>query len=277
MTERQLTWVMGVAAAAVLAVAGYMVWREYRPKPSIALPGETASASAPLPVTDVPADAASAVRYPLEGVPEEAASSASAPAPRPDALARQAVEELIGRTAALSFVQFDGFARRIVATVDNLPRERVQASLWPVNPTPGRFSTTDANALRYSAFVDLVSSVDAQRLVAIYKRLYPQLQRAYEDLGYPGRYFNDRLVDVIDHLLATPAIGQAPALSLPQVRGSERPVQPWTMYEFDDPALASRSAGQKILLRMGPAHAQRVKAKLAEIRALLVRGSAAPR
>jgi len=31
----------------------------------------------------------------------------------------------------------------------------------------------------------------------------PQLQQAYEDIGYPNRYFNDRLVDVIDQLLAT--------------------------------------------------------------------------
>lgn len=275
MNERQLTWVLGAAAAVVVAVAGYMVWREYgRPRPTLALPTEAPVASAPLPVTDVPADAASAVRYPLDDV---ASAPASAPAPSLDAQAREAIEQLIGRAATLSFVQFDGFARRFVATVDNLPRERVPASLWPVNPTPGRFSTTDANALRYKAFVDLVASVDAQRAVEIYKRLYPQLQRAYEDLGYPGRYFNDRMVDVIDHLLATPSPGQPPALSLPEVRGSDRPVQPWVMYEFVDPALSQRSAGQKVLLRMGPANAQRIKAKLSEIRALLVRRAPASR
>jgi len=275
MNERQLNWLLWSAATVVLVAAGYLLWREYGQAKLGAAPAvEAPVASAPLPVTDAPADAASAVRYPLDDV---ASAPASAPAPSLDAQARQAIESLVGRTALLTFVQSDGFARRLVATVDNLPRERVPSGLWPVNPTPGRFSTTDANALRYKAFVDLVASLDAQRTVAVYKQLYPQLQRAYEDLGYPGRYFNDRMVDVIDHLLATPAPGQPAVLSLPEVRGSERPVQPWVMYEFEDPALASRSAGQKLLLRMGPANAQRVKAKLSEIRALLVRsGKAAP-
>ncbi|MGA0609025.1 DUF3014 domain-containing protein [Caldimonas sp. KR1-144] len=267
MNEQRLTWLLSALAALVVAAAGYLVWREYgRPKPPLSLPAE-APASAPLPVTEVPAEPASAVRYPLDlGEP-----AASAPGPGGEAGIRQAVEGLVGRSAALNFVQFDGLARRFVATVDNLPRERAPSNLWPVHPTAGRFSTTDANALRYKAFVDLVASLDAERTVALYKQFYPQFQRAYEDLGYPGRYFNDRLVDVIDHLLATPAPGQPPALSLPEVRGPNRPALPWVMYEFDDPALASRSAGQKALLRMGPANAQRVKAKLSEIRALLVR------
>ena len=38
----------------------------------------------------------------------------------------------------------------------------------------------------------------------MYKQYYPLFQQAYVDLGYPEGYFNDRLVEVIDHLLATP-------------------------------------------------------------------------
>ena len=41
------------------------------------------------------------------------------------------------------------------------------------------------------------------------------------------------------------------------------------LYQFDDPALESLSAGQKILLRMGSVNERRVKAKLAELRTLL--------
>jgi hypothetical protein len=37
-------------------------------------------------------------------------------------------------------------------------------------------------------------------------------------------------------------------------------------YEFADPALEAESAGRKLLLRMGPGNAARVKAKLREIR-----------
>jgi hypothetical protein len=38
------------------------------------------------------------------------------------------------------------------------------------------------------------------------------------------------------------------------------------LYEFADPELEARSAGQKLLLRMGPANAARVKSRLREFR-----------
>jgi hypothetical protein len=42
------------------------------------------------------------------------------------------------------------------------------------------------------------------------------------------------------------------------------------MYEFDDPELEDLSAGQKLLVRMGPENAAVLKAKLREIRRELV-------
>jgi hypothetical protein len=111
---------------------------------------------------------------------------------------------------------------------------------------------------------------------ALYRRLYPSLQQAYEDIGYPKRYFNDRLVEVIDLLLATPAVDGPLKVHLPTINGPLQPERPWVLYEFDDPALQSLAAGQKVLLRMGPVNERRMKTKLAEIRRLLT-ASAAPR
>ncbi len=88
----------------------------------------------------------------------------------------------------------------------------------------------------------LVQSTDTKQLGALYIRYYPLFQQAYEDLGYPGQYFNDRLVQVIDHLLQTP-----------DVRGPIQLKQGRVFYEYADPALEARSAGQKLLLRMGAA------------------------
>ena len=51
---------------------------------------------------------------------------------------------------------------------------------------------------------------------------------------------------MIDHLLATP-----------EIEGPIRLVQPKVLYEFADPELEARSAGQKLLLRMGAANAAR--------------------
>jgi hypothetical protein len=43
------------------------------------------------------------------------------------------------------------------------------------------------------------------------------------------------------------------------------------MWEYADPALEARSAGQKTLVRMGPDHTRRLKAKLREVRRQLTR------
>ena len=50
--------------------------------------------------------------------------------------------------------------------------------------------------------------------------------------------------------------------------------QPWVRYELADPAYQSLSAGQKILLRVGPSNEQRLKAKLTELRRELLARSA---
>ena len=48
-------------------------------------------------------------------------------------------------------------------------------------------------------------------------------------------------------------------------------VQPRVMFEYADADLEARSAGQKLLIRMGPANARTIKAKLRELRAEIVK------
>jgi hypothetical protein len=74
-------------------------------------------------------------------------------------------------------------------------------------------------------------------------------------LGYPDGYFNDRLVEVIDHLLATPDVTAPIQLKRPSVN-----------FEYVDPELENLSSGQKLLVRMGSANAAIVKGKLRELR-----------
>ncbi len=105
-----------------------------------------------------------------------------------------------------------------------------------------------ANAARYTPYVAAFDAIPADRAVAGYIHLYPLFQKAYVDLGYPNGYFNDRLVEVIDNLLATP-----------DVQGPVKLVVPHVLYEYADPDLQSRSAGQKLLIRMGPDNAKKVK------------------
>ena len=89
-------------------------------------------------------------------------------------------------------------------------------------------------------------------------------QQTYSELVRPEGYFNDRLIEVIDHLLATPELPADPALT-----------QPGVTYRLADPELEALSAGRKALLRMGPDNARRAKAVLERLRAELLRDSTA--
>ena len=55
-------------------------------------------------------------------------------------------------------------------------------------------------------------------------------------------------------------------MKLTEVQGPFEAPRPWVRYEYVDPALETLSAGQKILLRMGPENARQLKAKLREFR-----------
>ncbi len=58
-------------------------------------------------------------------------------------------------------------------------------------------------------------------------------------------------------------------VEVPEIRSPMKPVRPWVLYQFSDPALEGLSSGQKILLRAGLDNGKRLKAKLAEYRGLL--------
>ncbi len=260
-------WVVGAIVLILAGIVG-LVLRESRltnapQAPPVAVP--------PVAATQAQAPAASepAVHYPIE--------TASAPVAGPADM-EHVLAEVFGAKPVRSMFQLQDFARRFVATVDNLGRSQAPSALWPLNPTGGRFIVERRgdsqvlgadNAQRYTPYVLLLENVDMSVVAATYTRLYPLFQQAYEELGYPGRYFNDRLVQVIDQLLATP-IPEAPLkMHLPTIAATEQPQRPWVLYEFDDPALQSLSAGQRVLLRMGPVNERRVKARLAEFRRLV--------
>lgn len=162
----------------------------------------------------------------------------------------------------------DHFIQRFVLLVDNLPRPTLPTGRLPSRPAPGKFLAlgeeghqviNPENDRRYASFVRLVDGLDTKKVVAVYVHFYPLFQEAYRQLGYPHGYFNDRLIEVIDHLLATPDIHHPIAL-----------VQHVVNYKYADPALEKLSAGQKILLRMGPENEGKIKEKLREVRQALI-------
>ncbi|MGE0580553.1 MAG: DUF3014 domain-containing protein [Steroidobacteraceae bacterium] len=204
--------------------------------------------------------------HPLPPPPAEAAAALPALADS-DAYMGDALAGLVGAQPAHDFLATPGIVRRLVVTVDNLAREKVPLLTRAVGAIPGslvvtrdgeRIFLSEANYARYAPYVQVIAQLDVAKLAALYQRVYPLLQQAYGEVGRPGHYFNDRVVAVIDNLLETPEITGNPEL-----------VQPSVYYRFADPALEARPAGQKLLLRMGPANSAVVKDKLAALRALI--------
>lgn len=192
------------------------------------------------------------------------------PLPRLDESDRAVADAINRLTDVTGLFSFKSFIRHFVVTIDNLTNQKIPQRYVFTQRVPDKFAvvTKDVdtalldtrNFKRYAGFVNLAERIDTGKLIAHYVRFYPLFQEAYEELGYPDRYFNDRLIQVIDHLL-----------DAPEVEGQINLVRPKVFYQFANPELEALSAGQKILVRVGVDNAQRVKAKLRELRTVLTR------
>ena len=250
-----LVVILGVGAAAYYS---YYYWQRSRQQPVPPQPSQTEAP--PAPVSTAPA-----ILHPLDTGPAQPLPALG----ESDAATSEALAGLLDRKSLTQFFYPDLVIRRIVATIDNLPRKKAPVHMMPVKPVPPQFARagkennmviSPGNAARYAAYVKIVQAVNAPKLVDVYVRFYPLFQRTYEELGFPKGYFNDRLVETLDDLL-----------DAPDIKGPIKLIQPKVMYEFADPDLEARSAGQKIMIRMGSENAAKVKAKLREIRQEMTR------
>jgi len=195
-----------------------------------------------------------------------------------DSVAVEVLSELAGDEPVRQYVVSEDVVPRLVATVDALSGKQVPASIKAVEGPGGDFQATanddpasvirneagdpipqyqidPANYRRYTLYVEMLEAADSAAIAASYRDHRPLFEEAFRQLGYPDGDFDQRLRAVIDELLATPDV-TAP-LQL---------IKPEAYYLYADEELESLTAGQKILLRMGPDNAARVKAKLTEIR-----------
>jgi hypothetical protein len=254
------SWVAALVVLLGIVVAGLYFLGKGRQAPVSSVPPSppAVAGTAPAPI-----------QHPITQANSGPASASTAPLPAldaSDASVAAALAALAGDSDLSSLLRQQVIAR-IVATIDALPRRSLGTMMLPVHTPKGAFVTDEVdgstvigagNAGRYAPYMRVVEATDPKALVAWYVHAYPLFQKAYEQLGYPKGYFNDRLVVAIDDLLAAPEPTSPPAV-----------VHPQAFYVYADPALESLSAGQRLMLRVGTANEAKIKAKLRAIRAEL--------
>ncbi len=220
------------------------------------------------------------IRHPLPElatIPAEAEEEGIPPLPEPgqsDPFVQALLRELFGETTVRKLLSAPHFLPRMMIIIDALPRRDLPLQHLPVTSPRGSFQVADgddgaliasANFARYAPYVELAESVPARHLAQSYLRVYPLLDQIYREMGHPDGYFHDRMIAVLDHLLATPRVEEPILLEEHIAR-----------YRYADPQLEALSAGQKILIRMGSHNADRIKAVLAELRRQLTVASKPP-
>jgi len=156
----------------VLAVGGggYWWWRSTQlPPPMPAAPVTTITPAAPAAPAN---DAEPGIQHPIEKAP--VATDATPPKPLPalgdsDTAATDAVAGLFPQNKVPDFLITKSLVRHIVATIDNLPRDKVSMNLWPIKPVGGTFMVAKnrdgaviapENGARYTAYVRWMESID---------------------------------------------------------------------------------------------------------------------
>jgi hypothetical protein len=231
----------------------------------------------PVPAVDVPDPVQEEVepelpRYPMP-LPPEPQHGTGQLIPLPslddgDAYFRLSLVDVFGNDVGELLVK-EALIEKFVTSMDNLTRSRISSRIRPIGPVGGRFEVSaldndreyllsERNYRRYDYLVDMLANANHDALFDTYQRFYPLFQESFVRLGYPKGYLNDRLVEVIDHLLDTP-----------QVEAPIRLVRPHVLYTFSDPELEALSSGQKMLVRMGDEHAAQVKQALRQFRTLI--------
>ncbi|MFI4959610.1 MAG: DUF3014 domain-containing protein [Lysobacterales bacterium] len=262
---------VGSWIGAVIVVLGILLAGAYLARKAMH-PSAPQTATTLAPSTSATVSAASTpIQHPIEQAQAGPAAASTAALPvlgDSDASVASALAALAGGGDLSSLLVRQQNIARIVATIDALPRRGLSTYMLPVHPPRGAFITQDSdgttvigaqNTARYAPYMQIIEGADPQALVAWYVHAYPLFQEAYRQLGYPKGYFNDRLIVVIDDMLTAPEPTQPPEL-----------VRSKTHYVYADPAMESLSAGQKLLMRVGPANEAKLKTQLRAIRARLM-------
>jgi hypothetical protein len=228
-----------------------------------------------------PATPATPAAQPVAAAPtpaaQETAETPSVPLPslgQSDARVRELVGPLSSQPELRKWLaSTEDLVRRFATAVSNISEgESPRAALSFMAP-PGTFQVVEREGrtviapesfARYEVVTRVLTSLDTQASARTYKVLRPLINEAYKEISRPGQGFDATLARAIQKMLDTPVPeGDIEVVDTPGVN-----------YVYAAPELEQLSAAQKHLLRMGPANARAVQAKLRELQGALALPSA---
>ncbi|MGS0679946.1 DUF3014 domain-containing protein [Shewanella sp. 125m-7] len=177
-----------------------------------------------------------------------------------DAYVHQKVTAIADGMAIEPLLIEDNVVRQFVVFVDNLAQGELARKVSPLQAPSTQFTVSEiANKTyinpdsyhRYDLYADFLSSLNDQELAKTYKEMTPLLSEAFTELGYSKTSFNDRMQQAIEVMLDAPIIEQPIELDGVSVN-----------YQFVDPKLEALPNAQKLMIRMGPENAKKVKSAL---------------
>ncbi|WP_299947000.1 DUF3014 domain-containing protein [uncultured Microbulbifer sp.] len=273
MSEQQSRqgWIIGIIVVIIVAAAAYWLWtgdekKKEIPATKIIEEPETA----PEPETLAQPEEQPPVPKPLEPAPAEkpAEEPGREPPPPLNNSDKAVYQELMGLAPdnALSrWLVPSEVIRKWVAAINagsrgtliykHRPLKSIRGPILVTGSSAEGYQLSPSNYRRYDQPVRLFALMNTETAVSLYQYWYPRLAQAYGELGIRNKTFHQVVLEAIDKVLAAP-----------EIEGPIQLVRPSVYYKFADPKLEKLPGVQKLMIRMGPENAIRVKEKLKELR-----------
>ena len=206
-----------------------------------------------------------AISTPAQVEPE---TPASAPLPmlnESDAFVFGELRGISGGAAVIDFLVSDQIVRKFVALVENISRGEYPQTGVPYQPIgtemqvrnidDNLFVMDEASYDRFNGVVEAFTALNTDASYALYRFLSPLFQQAYAEIGFRNQSFDDTLRSAINAVLAAE-----------EVEGPYQLVKPSVMFLHADASIENLQEVHKLLIRIGPENATKIKAKLREFR-----------
>ena len=266
----------GLVSVIIIVIIALSVWlytSESTPPQKVEVEEEIVEVvieEAPLPEVVVPEIITPEVEevVELEPIIEPVEVNPLPPLNESDVWVREQLPSLTWRKELLKLVIDDDMIRRLVVFTDNFAQGTLAYKYSPlVSPNVG-FSAKDKqidesnqahwtwdaqSEKRFTSYIELLRSMDSDKLVDWYIEIKPLLNEAYAELGYPEDDFTE-----------TVQAGIARVLDAEMPKEELKIVRPSVMYKYEDEEIEALDDVDKLLLRLGKENVLVIKSILLE-------------